>query len=386
MSKINEVNYLGRKYKPNDGSKHATAIIDSSAKKRPIGITGNMTDDVFNNSSNIYLNPTEEMALKDIVREGSTVATVSGSGDFAIESIFHNAGKVCTFDINEYQYYVEALKVIAAQKLSYEDYFDFFSNAENTNRFMSTEIYEKIRQGLPTSRLTAFWDTMMKTKESELRRFHNLPFYQAVKEIKPDEPDFTLNIASRLVLQTIPSRVFNLMQGAQGLTIKGTYLEGEESYEQLKKALIEGKDISFSKCDLLKLKNYVLSNGLTKKYDLIYLSNIPDYIDGQTLMSTIDEQLMPLLNEGGEVAYCSQGADFAMLQSMNMNELIDMSKTLKIETALLGNTDVYKIMRANGIEQYALLTEKYDVDTIVSKTLYTGDGKGPDDIVVRIKK
>ena len=61
-----------------------------------------------------------------VVKDGDTIATVYGSGDFALDAVFHGAREVVGFDINEFQYPVGAFKTMSLEILSYSDYFTFF--------------------------------------------------------------------------------------------------------------------------------------------------------------------------------------------------------------------------------------------------------------------
>ena len=105
----------------------------------------NMCGDLFDSGKVFYLNPTEELRMGDIVKPGRKTATVLGSGDFAMDSIYHGVSDITCFDINKYQYYIAALKLKALQNMSYDEYCNFFSDSRYDSKLLNPIIYDKLK-------------------------------------------------------------------------------------------------------------------------------------------------------------------------------------------------------------------------------------------------
>ena len=104
MVKEIKINLIGSKLeKPLAVKKRASRCVQG--KCRITSLSDNLSKQMFDDAPTLYLNPTEKMILSDVIETSDPVATVLGSGDFAIESSFHNVNEILTFDINSNQYY-----------------------------------------------------------------------------------------------------------------------------------------------------------------------------------------------------------------------------------------------------------------------------------------
>ena len=59
----------------------------------------NMCGDLFDSGKVFYLNTNEELRMGRVVKPGSNTATVLGSGDFVIDSIYNGINDITCFDI-----------------------------------------------------------------------------------------------------------------------------------------------------------------------------------------------------------------------------------------------------------------------------------------------
>lgn len=407
MAKDTEITFLGSKLKNNDSENHARTILkDYNKQSRIDKIDGkSLTTSIFENSPHIYLNPTENLRMGDFVKEGDRVFTVCGSGDFAIDSLSHDASEIVTFDINNYQYYVAGLKKVALSKLNYEEYYSFFSDTKSNN-FLNPEIYNKIKNGEKKSLLFAFWDQIFIQRCREISNLKNNPMYQMLNEIMNGDGQLSMllsmmmpmnfnfnnmkNTSEYMIGQVFEemngenhSKVFRAVSGENGVKTVGSYLENADIYDSCKDKASNGK-VSFLKANLLSLKSSIQNYKVSSGFDVIYLSNIPDYLQGEELLNVIDKHLMPLLNEDGKIVYCAQAIDPVEFFSKDKGLVSD------IRNNMLSGGSKSRIMadlvRANVIEGYNIISDRYDVDAKAFDTLTTGNQRGSSDIYVKIYK
>lgn len=388
MAKEIKINLIGKRVeKPAIIKKQAAKCIQG--RTRISSLSQNLSRQMFDDAPTLYLNPTERMFFSDLVVPGEPVATVLGSGDFAFESAFHGSRDVLTFDINSNQYYAATLKLKGLQNLSYEDFWNFFSNVESSNWF-SPEVYKKLKACAEKDQsLYAFFDEVMtqRMKEDRARQafINRLPFLS-----------YTLSGLSDVLLDQIlsssfpmyePSAVFRTISGMGGEKDVGTYLEGQETYSQTQEA-IKKTNISFVKADLISLKAMLERFGYFKdhkdiQFGAIYLSNVPEFINGDVFARAVEEQLMPLLQSGGTIAYCCQGtsADYLNMGDAPLNNL---KSQLAEASPVFQNMAAQQIL--NSVEGLRLIREKANVELVEVPTLCEGNGISDKDTYVYVKK
>lgn len=146
MSNVKEIEVLGgRKIKAKDAETMAKQCLDDYDKKMEIKFDDykkgeTLSNLLFENSPHFYVNPTERLIMGNYIEENDNVVSVLGSGDFALDSIYHGSKNIVTFDINKYQYYVAMLKYLAINGLSYDDFFTFFCDIKSED-YLSPELY-----------------------------------------------------------------------------------------------------------------------------------------------------------------------------------------------------------------------------------------------------
>ena len=253
--------------------------------------TTDLSKQLFEDAPILYLNPTEKMHISNLVDENSKFLTVLGSGDFAIDASFHGASEVLAFDINRNQYYPAALKVKGLQHMNYDEYWKFFSDVESSD-YLSSELYNKLKRVSKNDNLLyAFFDEIIAQKEMDSHRLKQAlrkygidmemlnqigSFLGMNSEMNEVELDMVLN---RMNLGYAGSSVYRTISGLAGFKTKGTYLENEDSYKEAQEKIKKTK-LSFTKTDLTRLKSNLEAAGKRDKFNSIYLSNVPEYIDG----------------------------------------------------------------------------------------------------------
>lgn len=175
------------------------------------------------------------------------IATVMGSCDHPLNACFHGATTIDTFDTNFLtKYYGLGIKISAILKYNYHEYLDFLK------KIVSDNISPKQLQNIITS--------LLPYMESEEKQFwKEISQYNTFIQSHSQRP---LNLFKMLSVNII---------SIDELTKKNSYLLNEANYNKLKRLLSHTK-INFTNCDCLDLPTQ-----LKKQYDMIFLSNIPDY-------------------------------------------------------------------------------------------------------------
>ena len=163
--------------------------------------------------------------------------TVLASSDQALDMFLKGAKSVSTFDINcltKYYFYLK--KAFLSSELGYEDFIDFFSLWKDGTFLRST--FDKISKYLSGDNYI-FWSTLFDECDSLKLRYELFLDGEA-----------NYNILSKTV----------------------NYLNAENF--KLIKGMAKDIDIDFYNCDILDLSNFINRN-----YDIMYFSNIMQYID-----------------------------------------------------------------------------------------------------------
>lgn len=392
MSKETVIKRINEKHdKPKIVREQARKCIENRVQIKDVD--GNLSQQMFDNAPTLYLNPTEKIFVSNLVVPNETFATVLASGDFAIEGSFHGAREILTFDINKNQYYPAALKIKGLQNMEYEEYYGFFSDPSSPYH-LSPEIYEKLKSSSTMDYdLYAFIDEIIKLRAKEkaytdefVRRIQmQIPgIANVLKQANPEEVDEVL----KQIQGYNPSAVLRTISGTAGFKNEGTYLESEDSYKKAQESIKDTR-ISHVRTDIAGLKTSLDKYKYTKKqgfngFSGIYLSNIPEYIPGETFTNIVTDQLMPLLSENGVIGYCAQGTSVQTLTmpKRNIEVLEQNQECMKINqfNPLAGR------QMLNAAKGVSLLSEQYDVSFTETDTLSLGNGTEDKDTYVEIRK
>lgn len=210
----------------------------------------------FNNYSFIYRNTNENIQgyLLQLPIKNSDILTVASSGDHALLSWLNGAKSVETYDLNHLAKFYQELKLSGYQSLSFDDFYKFFF----TDKGFTYEIFEKIITLPPDAEM--FWQYLFDYNDD----------YAII-----DSPLFS-----------------NFEYNFNALAKSNPFLK-KENY-QTKKPI---NNLTFYQCDALKL-----STILKKKYDIIMLSSIPNFINQfRNLLCFREylEKLSEFLNDDG---------------------------------------------------------------------------------------
>ena len=197
----------------------------------------------------IYSFTTENIAgyFQQLDFNNKNVLTVAASGDHIINAFYKGAKNVIGFDINDLALKYTELKLVALEKLEYEEFLQFFMINE---RSLDYEVYQsKLKQHLNNGTQEA-WDNLYK-------QFNNNGY-----ELRN-------------------SSVFNNKYDNNEIKIKSNlYLKNEQEYIKARKSIKTVKLINADFRDIM-LENL----NFQGECDIILMSNISDYLDSAYKMT-----------------------------------------------------------------------------------------------------
>lgn len=250
---------------------------DIEKAKKIINLRFYQTIDEFSKYCSLYAFTNENVnaAYNYLDVQNKKILTIAASGDHVFEAISKGAKEVTYFDVNSLaKYYIElkgaGIKVLP-QVIFYDYFFKepVFSHDYNSFNFFT---YKTIRNHLgENTRL--FWDSLYQEYSGEVIRKSKL-FYSSEES-------------------------FDFLKS--GLS----YLK-PQNYQKLKK-ILQNSNI-FAQNNFLNADIRAIPKVMTNKFDIIYLSNIADYIPEIfpkpyiiNFKSFIETELDPLLNEQGKI-------------------------------------------------------------------------------------
>ena len=197
---------------------------------------------VSNNYSSTYLFSTENIRgfSNKLPLKNNNVLTVCSSGDQAFNFILNGAKKVDLFDINIFTKYYFYLKKAAIMALSYDEFLDFFFNKKRRTQNSCLYIYLSLRKFINDDEIRLFWDYLFSKYQNNI--FYNSNF------------------------------IYNINYKKNSIIQYNDYLLNEDNYNKLKKNLTDS-NFNFYSTDIFS--ELVPSDN---KYDIVYLSNIFDYL------------------------------------------------------------------------------------------------------------
>jgi len=266
-------------------------------------------------------------ALK--VQEKS-ILTVTGSGDQVIDALFLGAQKVFGFDLNERAGYLAELKMAALKSLTLEEFLDFFGK-DMQSATLKYELYIKLKALLPVN-ISSFFDQLY-------AEFNNNGTNLAKSEYFRQRGDI----------------------GTSPITSINGYLENAESYRKISAILNQNNPLMFQAgvddvTERLPDRN--------TKFDLINLSNVPNYLIGNLpgadpvgQFIEIMKKLTRLLNPGGQIFCYSYSAAIYPNRVASRMPLGSFPETIA-RIALEGN------LRTEKIEFLGFTTNTSDFITV----------------------
>lgn len=217
--------------------------------------------------------------FRELDINGKNVLTVTASGDQLINLAMYGARRVDCFDSNVNSFYFTKLKLAALQVLSYQEFLDFFSKSETTyengedifplnenDLYFDYELYKKIRPSLDKFTLL-FFDTLYEKYN------HNSEKVRRCKMFYHSSKDYA--------------------------KFCNTYLQNEEAYLFARKSVVNllKRGVNFYELDVFDLTK------IDKKYDLILLSNIFQYLNEkqECFINYVEDDLSKKLNPLGTI-------------------------------------------------------------------------------------
>ena len=177
--------------------------------------------------------------------KNKSILTVASSGDHIIESIIRNCKSVKAFDINVLTKYYIDLKMAAIKALDYNEFINFFILEKNNQDVFNNETYLKIRPFL-SEKSVIFWDYLYSHYSGMVIRKSKL-FFKTEESYK---------LLTHFVSYLNPDNYYYLKD----------ILNNHQIYFNIEK--------NFNNYNLTEIYN-----SYNKKFDIILLSNIADYLD-----------------------------------------------------------------------------------------------------------
>jgi len=211
---------------------------------------GKMTSD-----AQMYIYATEMVAhyYKPFKLEDKRVLTIIGSGDQVLNAMFYGAKEVIGFDINRNSLFLTELKISAILVLSYKEFLEFFSH---TKEGFSHILYLKMKDFLSKEAEEYFGSLYENVEGGEL----------GASEYFRDRSKFIKN----------KEREIN------------AYLEDNTAYEKMREILEHARPVLYVENILTLNENKKISD---KKFDIINLSNVPNYLTGKSFGLSEDNVL-----------------------------------------------------------------------------------------------
>lgn len=216
----------------------------------------------FGEYEKVYMTTNEELenyAVKDL--SNKKVLTVTSSFDHALYAILNGALDITAFDINKLTKFYSELKIAMIKNYDYDEFFNsllILSDISNNSRKSEDEIVKKILPRLSSD------------LSDETFLFWNL-YYEKFRH-------------SCKILKDIDER-----------NLKFTPYSDACNYKIIKER-INNINVNFISSDINKLKN------ITKyTYDVIFLSNIFDYIYGFKKIKKVLDNILLLTKEESEI-------------------------------------------------------------------------------------
>ncbi len=225
----------------------------------------------------MYVYATEMVApyYRKLNLEGKRVLTVVGSGDQVINALVLGAEEVVGFDINRNALYITELKIAAIKVLSYREFLTFFSQKETGFDYKCYHTSIRINLSRPCQKY-----------------FDNL--YEKVgKKNLGISPYF---------------RDRKFMHSAKKVREINAYLADAKAYARAREVLAHKKP----RLLIENVMHLAAGDKLTgKKFDILNLSNIPNYLTGKSFGLTEEQSLTffrtlkKLVVKGGSIFFYS---------------------------------------------------------------------------------
>lgn len=242
--------------------------------------------------------------LEGIDLEGKKVLTLGSSGEQVLNAVFRGAKDITLFDANIFaKYYVE-LKIAAIKNLTLVEFLTYFTS-EN---ILDWRYYSKISHDLSDD-AKLFWDNLMLELDEENKEIFGNKLFPIECCYKKGRSQFTEGQMSNVFYRNI------------------------FDFQKLKEKL-NGVTIHYITDEI----NNISNTTSKKKYDLILLSNVFDYVKHKVFANVIDYLYANNLSSGAsmQIDYLFYGDKLKdMLEVSIPKHLRRKMSSIKVDNALI---------------------------------------------------
>lgn len=204
----------------------------------------------FHSESFIYKKTNEKLnEFIDLLLNKDKVLSVIGSGDQILNTLLTKPSKVDAFDISFFPKFFLKLKIASIKSLSRDEYIKFFFSTTETglDEYYDDLYFDKIRKELD-SETEDFWTYLF--QYNDWYDIYNSTLFSSESVIE------------------------------EQALVQNKYLEKDEYYKL--REILQNTEINYIESNLLDLR-------INDTYDLIYLSNILEYVKKSAYFDKIDE-------------------------------------------------------------------------------------------------
>ena len=216
----------------------------------------------FHSESFIYKKTNEKLnEFIDLLLNKDKVLSVIGSGDQILNTLLTKPSKIDAFDISVFPKFFLKLKIASIKSLSRDEYIKFFFSTTETflDEYYDDLYFDKIRKKLDDE-AEDFWTYLF--QYNDWYDIYNSTLFSS-------------------------ESVFE-----EQAIIQNKYLDNNEYYKL--RDILQNVQINYIESNLLDLK-------INDTYDLIYLSNILEYVKKSAYFDKIDE--LSVKNKGIIISY-----------------------------------------------------------------------------------
>lgn len=216
----------------------------------------------FHSESFIYKKTNEKLnKFIDLLLNKDKVLSVIGSGDQILNTLLTKPSKIDAFDISVFPKFFLKLKIASIKSLSRDEYIKFFFSTTETflDEYYDDLYFDKIRKKLDDE-AEDFWTYLF--QYNDWYDIYNSTLFSS-------------------------ESVFE-----EQAIIQNKYLDNNEYYKL--RDILQNVQINYIESNLLDLK-------INDTYDLIYLSNILEYVKKSAYFDKIDE--LSVKNKGIIISY-----------------------------------------------------------------------------------
>ncbi len=204
----------------------------------------------FHSESFIYKKTNEKLnEFIDLLLNKDKVLSVIGSGDQILNTLLTKPSKIDAFDISVFPKFFLKLKIASIKSLSRDEYIKFFFSTTETglDEYYDDLYFDKIRKELD-SETEDFWTYLF--QYNDWYDIYNSTLFSSESVIE------------------------------EQALVQNKYLENDEYYKL--REILQNAEINYIESNLLDLR-------INDTYDLIYLSNILEYVKKSEYFDKIDE-------------------------------------------------------------------------------------------------